>query len=364
MTVAHTLQLALLAIALLLLHLAVSVTGRRIYRDASERRRQRREAKLRPLMLALVADEDPDLSVFDGLSRGDVKVAESLAWQFLSKVRGSSRDALVEWLVAHGEVEKARRRTHRPGSVGRARAAEKLGAAGVKSTSPDVSRLLTDDNAEVRIVAARALGKLGDAEAVGALLEAAEGHKSVPVSLISMAILHIGPSAVGQLTEGLTSESETVRLICAHLLGMHGSISATRALTEMVQHDPSDAVRERAIAALGRIGSPQAVGALDHALSSDHTRAIRVAAAEALGQIGGSDAIESLNRALQGDDHNVGMAAAEALTKSGQQGEEVLTLATSTDGAVKLRAEHWLSRQRAQSVRPRRARPRPVGGRR
>jgi HEAT repeat protein len=98
---------------------------------------------------------------------------------------------------------------------------------------PDLTRLLHDRDPDVRAAAARALGKLGRPEAVPHLLGALERKRSVPVGVVSMALLHLGPPCAPALRHGLAREnSRHVRALAAELLGWLGAIGAVDQLIE------------------------------------------------------------------------------------------------------------------------------------
>lgn len=338
------LQLALFVLAFLLVVLAAAASIQRAVRSTLMARRQKREATVRPQMMHLLMDDDPNLSALNALTSKELMVAESLAWQLLSKVRGSSRTALVAWLETRGAIEHVRLQTRSRSVVRRAIAAERLGAAGVVATSQDVVRLLDDSNSEVRIVAARALGKLGDPQTVTALLDSLVGDKALPTSIVSMSLIHLGPSAIEGLVTGLGSRSSEVRGVAAELLGMHGAITAERWLMLMVEHDPVQDVRVHAAAALGRIGSPHAVDVLNRTTSAKEAHSLRATSTRSLGLIGGNSAIATLHVLLGDEDEEVGLAACEALAVSGPKGEDVLREAVGSEGLGHDRALDWMSR--------------------
>lgn len=334
----------MLGLVVIMVAMAAAIAIRRLHRDYTTARYERRISVLRPRLLRLLSEDEPDLHQLDEMAGLDGRLLEGLVWSLLNKVRGSSRVALVEWLDRRGAIEVARRRTHRMGAVGRAKSAERLGAAGLESTSDDVVALLADRNPEVRIVAARSLGKLGDPRSVGPLLDALDGQKSVPVGLVSMAIIHIGPSAVDELILGLGRRSANARMVSAELLGLHGAFQAARYLIHLLNDDPSDDVRLRAAGALGRLGAPQGVDPLSRALAPSHPLALRMVAARSLGQIGGSHALASLQIELSDPDHRMANAAGEALASMGGPGIEILVTVAEGEGDSARRAEDWLLR--------------------
>lgn len=345
MQITVALQFALFAIAAVLACMGLAMTLRRAYRDVALARRSALEARLRPLLLGLLSEDEPDLSDLESVTGFEATVLEALVWQLLPKVRGAAREVLVQWLQDRGAVERARVRTRGRSSVERGKAAEKLGAAGVASTSADVSHLLHDRHADVRIVATRALGKLGDADAVPELLRALDGERPVPAGIVTMALIHIGPSAVHNLTAGLGDRSEIVRGVCADILGMHGAIGASRWLIALLEHDRSDDVRCKAAEALGRIGVPQSIDPLCRHLAPGYAAEVRIACASALGQVGGKDAVDALHNTVLDDDEKVASAAAEALAGMGAPGLQRLQLLVDTGGQGGTHASEWLMRE-------------------
>ncbi|MBD2514033.1 HEAT repeat domain-containing protein, partial [Nostoc sp. FACHB-973] len=99
----------------------------------------------------------------------------------------------------------------------------------------------------------------------------------------------------------------------AEALGKIGNQQAVSALINALQ-DEDSSVRSIAAEALGKIGNQQAVSALINALQ-DEDSSVRSIAAEALGKIGNQQAVSALINALQDEDSSVRSIAAEALGK-------------------------------------------------
>jgi HEAT repeat protein len=200
---------------------------------------------------------------------------------------------------------------------------------------------LTDEDASVRADAARALGGLGDRQAVPALVaalqrsEAADGESLADVqAAAARALSSIGdPQAVKPLVRYAASEwtdEELVPLIAAigepavkplitilggRSLGQRqvaaqalGEIGDPRAVPALLAFGRKD---ETATAALVDIGKP-AVPALVKALD-DPATPIRATAAEALGGIGDRRATDELSDALADPEDDVWRAASDAL---------------------------------------------------
>ena len=356
------LQLAIFVITFILITLVAVIAVARAVRTAREKRYEARVELLRPVVLQTLSDDEPDTSALDAFTGADATLMEEIAWSMLPKVRGTSREALVAWLQSRGSVDTARKQTTSMGSVRRARAAQRLGAAGLTETAPEVTRLLTDRNQEVRVVAARALGKLGNPDAVPALLDSLEGTRRIPTSLVSMALIHIGPPAIEELMNGLNRRSSWSRMVCADLLGVHGAYQATAPLCDLVVNDMSINVRVRAAGALGRIGAPQGIPALLGVITGHNHSLLRTAATKALGRIGADAVYEPLFELTTDQDAEVAISAAEALASLGRRGQEMLTALSLGDSVAASRARDWLSRSAMESSRVRRRRT--VGGRR
>lgn len=357
------LQLTTLALAGVLVIMGCAISARRLWRASSTRVEERRQGRLRPLVMACISVDEPDLRPLERVLPADVPTLEALIWHLLTKVRGAVRMALVEWLIECGAVERARARTHSRDPVRRAIAAERLGDAGVLETSADTTRLLDDRYADVRIVAARALGKLGNGAAVPDLLATLESPRPVPAGIVSMALVHLGPVAVDGLAHSLGSRSAVVRGVCADLLGLHGALQAAKWLSLLVEHDPDPDVRARSAVALGRIGFPQSAEVLRRACAAlpSNPIAVRCASLRALGRVGGGPAVAALQVAIDDVDDDIGQAAAEGLAAIGAPGVRVLTMVGLAEGVGRERAQDWLirvslendSRQRRAARRPR-----------
>jgi HEAT repeat protein len=335
---------ALLALTVLLALLLVATAGRKALREAAERRRARLERTVRPALLQYLAEDEPDPAGLAVAGRAAGRSLDSLAAGLLPKLRGEDRDALARVLAERGAIAHARRRTRLPGAVSRARAAELLGAAGDSAALADLRRLLHDRNADVRAAAARALGKLGDAEAVPALLAALDGPRPVPTGVVTMALLHVGPRAVGALRAGLSTGPAGERQVAAELLGRLGATEAVDELMDVVQTDPDPGVRACAAGALGRIGLPRAAGPLIYSLSTDESRLVGEAAIAALGALGGNVGLDALGAALVSGDHGFARRAADALTHCGPRAFDLLERAVLAGGAGALEASEALHR--------------------
>jgi HEAT repeat protein len=345
-TLAGAFGAALVALTAVLALLLIATAGRKALRAMGDRRRARLEARVRPALMRYLADDEPDpAGLADLTGRAAGRSLDSLAAGLLPKLRGEDRDALARVLADRGAIARARRRTRLPGAVSRARAAELLGAVRDASALPDLRRLLDHPTADVRSAAARALGKLGDTDAVPALLDAIEGPRPVPAGIVTMALLHVGPSAATPLRDGLAPDRPAiVRQVSAELLGRLGAIEALNELIAILGEDDDLEARVSAAGALGRIGHPRAAASLIAALDPEQPLAVREAAASALGALGGDDGLDALDHALRSGGHGLARAAAEALSITSPAGLARLERAAGSDATGSAEAREAMDR--------------------
>jgi HEAT repeat protein len=288
-------------------------------------RHDRRAATRLPALRAqLLAALDGDESPLIGSTCRDDATFTALVRSLLPTLRGADRARLSEILEKTGVVNVALLDLHSRSGVRRAHAADLLGLASINRAVPELVRLLRDRDVDVRRTAARALGLIGDAAAVPALLSTIDGARNVPLNTTTMALLRMGTEALEPLIEGLRLRSVKVRAVCAEILGLRGSVAALPALTAAIHPWEPLEVRIRAARALGRIGVPSSVDALAALMHSEQPVALHAVATRALGQIGGRRTITLLRDALDAPDHVVALNAARALGSSGDDGADIL----------------------------------------
>jgi hypothetical protein len=315
---------ALVALSSLLIGLTFATSARKFHRAMQERRQERLAELVRPQLLRLIADDALDPQTSQALTRKSGAKLEDLAVTLLGKLRGADRDALVAFLDQRGVIESARRRTRRRGAVGRARAAELLGAIGEIRASGDLIRLLGDRDKEGRGVAARALGKLGDSSAVPHLLATLDAARPIPASIVTMALVRLGPQAADALRQSLGTGSVRARVVAAELLGPLGAVAAADDLVEAIGPGNHLNLRVAATRSLGRLGLQRTLGALGGCLPEHKPAGLRLAAATAIGEIGGAVAVTMLLPLLDSPDDTLARIAAAGLAKCGPDGHEAL----------------------------------------
>ena len=167
----------------------------------------------------------------------------------------------------------------------------------------DIATQLADGTLFKSFVSLDALNKVQDSSRVASALRRIEDGS--------------GALLLDEIIDRLDDPSPEVREEAARALGRIGSAEAVGALALRLS-DEDSMIRIEAARALGRIGDRQAVPALADALSSPSAE-LRIACAEALGCIGDDESIEALLSAFRsGREDSVIVMGTEAASRSGK----------------------------------------------
>ena len=158
-------------------------------------------------------------------------------------------------------------------------------ASGAIALSEIIVRL-DDPDVEVREEAAKALGRIGSADAVDALLR----HLTDPFSIIrsqaARALGRIGDRrAVEPLVAGLADPSEELQEACCQALGRMGAREALAPLLGLLANERSDRVAAAAGDAMSRLGAFEAALDLLPRMHATANRGLRRQFAIALGNL-------------------------------------------------------------------------------
>jgi HEAT repeat protein len=219
----------------------------------------------------------------------------------------------------------------------RAAAARTLGTVNGEGTLERLLEALKDKVPLVRAGAAEGLGRLGDGRALQPLLEALRQPDETLQASAATALGMLGDQrAIEPLIEAtLKNASEKVSEIASEALGQLGGASAVDALISSLQ-DKSATTRRRAIRALGRLRDPRAVEPLT-AAAKDQDPGVREAAVLALGQSKDQRSVGALLEALKDPVTTIRSAAATALGQSrdARVVEPLLAALTDTNASVR-----------------------------
>jgi hypothetical protein len=240
----------------------------------------------------------------------------------LSSVQATQILLLVADLAVPGLVERY--------SAGRAdaqQAAMTLVALGERALGPLIDQLSHPDPMRARR-AAKLLGDLQHPKAIPALAAALRTPDAALTHDVARALARIGnTNAVHALVDALTAGEATARPIVQSLSGSRHPI-AVRALCDIASgaREFSEAIALDAIRALGFPGNGAAVATLasllEHRslLGRGRERPRRVAAALALGRIGGPAARKALEACARKGEAEVGDACGRALRELSRSG--------------------------------------------
>ncbi|MEV1289852.1 HEAT repeat domain-containing protein [Micromonospora sp. NPDC049679] len=329
---------------------ALLIAVLRAARGLRQRRRAERAAAPRRALLALAAGGEgaPELEAVAGMPDDAWRAVEPTALDLLAKVRGEARESLAEVFARRGVVARALRDLRDGRPITQARAAELLGRLGRREAVPALCSLVADPRAhsrrgtvtgvraELRVVAIRALGRLGDPSAVAPLVSSLGGADPAPSQLVAHALIQLGPDAAPALMTALNAPQPLVRMTVLDALGRLGAAGAEQRVAALLHDDPSPSVRETAATALGRLGTGSALRPLLDAANSDESLALRASAVRALGQLGAREAIAPLTALIASPHYRIAHEAAGALRRLGSAGHATLReLAgrSGTDGA-------------------------------
>lgn len=151
----------------------------------------------------------------------------------------------------------------------------------------------------VRMHAAKALGRVRNADAIEPLLPLLQDKVKAVREEAAAALAAIGDAAISSLLKALQHDDWLVRLHAVESLGKTRAKRAVDPLLSVLFNDRDSAVREDAVRALGEIGDPQAV---EHLFMVMREPGLRTVAVEALGRIGDRRAVPVLIDVVTGAD--------------------------------------------------------------
>jgi HEAT repeat protein len=332
-------MLRLFTVTIIVLIAVVAVTGlgivaARVVRQIRQRKRETLAAGPRRALLAFVADNGEDgghglVAIPDDAW----KAAEPGALGLLGKLRGEAHVALVSVFLRRGVARAALRDLRSRSRVRRARAAQVLGDLELRQAVPELCRLLTDRHSEVRVVAVRALGRIGDPTAAWRLIASLDRSDPVPSLLVTHTLAQLGPDAEVTLSAALDHPQARVRAVCLDALGLLGAAGSLSRVARVLREDTVLDVRVAAAANLGRLGTRSALDPLTGALTAARPAPLRAAAARALGDLGAPAAVPALVALLDDDEYRVAHEAAHALRRLGRAGSDALRTVLATEAA-------------------------------
>jgi HEAT repeat protein len=310
----------------------LAIVGVRVARKLRQRRQAALAAGPRRALLAFVADNgEHGAQELVAIPDEAWRAAEPGALALLGKLRGEAHLALVTVFLQRGIARTALGDLHSRSRVKRARAAQVLGDLELRQAVPELCRLLTDRHDEVRVVAVRALGRIGDPAAAWRIIAGLDRSDPVPSLLATHTLVQLGAEAEVTLSAALDHPQARVRAVCLDALGLLGATGSVHRMARVLREDSYLDVRVAAATNLGKLGTRSALEPLQQALSPSRPAALRAAAARALGELGAPSAVPILADLLGDDEFQVAHEAAHALRRLGRAGAEALAAAIEAE---------------------------------
>lgn len=194
--------------------------------------------------------------------------------------------------------------------------AKTLGGIGDRRAVESLMPLLSDFEEEVRTATIEALGKIGDERPVDQLVQILGEDNPQLKEVTAEALEKIGPGAVNSLITTLNEGKNDMRSLAARILGEIGDNRAVESLIASLE-DKDTNIRWRAAEALGKIGDVRAVEPIIAALSKEKEGWLKNELIFDLGEIGDNRAIQPLINIFRGRDTGSRAAAADALGSIG-----------------------------------------------
>lgn len=282
---------------------------RRLRLSRQERQRGAVEDGLRDFALALA---DGDAVELPPLGRHDAAVFAGMLARYARQLAGEPRAHLAAFFESAGHVDAQVAQLSARAGWKRAAAAAALGDMGSARAVPALVGALDDPDRDVRAAATRALGLLEAPAAVEPIVEQLATGR-VQRSVAGWALMQIGAPALEPLRGLLRDGDWRVRATAVEVLGFAGEAADAPTLVGLLR-DPSAEVRAKSAHALGRLGASDAAARLRASLD-DRIFFVRAAAARALGQIGDTPSVPALIRQAQTDRFEAAQAAARALAE-------------------------------------------------
>lgn len=213
--------------------------------------------------------------------------------------------------------------TAESGEVRRA-AAEVLGRLGSNEPTPTLIEWL-DDQPDVIIAAAGALGAIGDRRAFAPLLAVLDHDEAAVRQAAVSALNSIGhPRMEEAVSARLTDPSPRVRESAARIAGYFGYASCLRRVVELCD-DEEEVVRRAAVEHLAGYDQRPAWSKVLETLETDSSATVRAAAARAMGQASSKEALDALIRATRDSNLWVRYFALRSLGRQGGAHADALT---------------------------------------
>jgi HEAT repeat protein len=305
---------------------------------------QGRERLLTPWVLRALESPDAFAALRRELRPFDRVVVRRLLLRLALDLRGEESHAIAELYRELGLLDDELRALSASRTGRRAAAASNLATLRMPGVQRLLVRALDDPERRVRIALIRALGEIGDQQALLALIPRLGERNPTVVRQVEQVLVDRGREVVQEIVAyAATTRRLRGRRAAVEVLGLLRAPAAAVLLLELV-HAEDRELRIRSVKAAAAIGDPRFLDAF-HELLTDPIWEVRCQAAKGLGALGSPTSVTRLRAALADNHWWVRFYAAVSLAELGEAGHVALEAATEdTEPLVRDMARYLVAR--------------------
>ncbi len=247
------------------------------YRNLRQQHERRVLSELRTERLALAAGED-DIDAIQRLLTIPASYRPTLqraVAQDMAYLRGAPTSGMARILGAWNSRDRWLRERRSWSSARRAEAARALGLLEDSSLLWALLPLLRDRVPEVRVAAARSLGRLRAPESAMRILEAVDSDRPL-AAWVAIDVLGKIPHAHHYVQQGLRSRSPLVRETAARVAGEYGLVGAAPALRHAARREEQPRTLCAIVDALSVVGNARDDDLLKELALEHSSRLVRI----------------------------------------------------------------------------------------
>jgi HEAT repeat protein len=319
------LKALVITLALLLLVVALTTVAaivNKIHSNREDDSRKRFLDRLRKHFLLLSGGPDDRNVAYREIGAALSSRWSQLASEEVSQLELTTRLDVIRSLEEQGILTRFLREVKSPLKWSRAHALRILGELKIPASVPALLEALEDKDPDVRIVAARALGRMRLQAAEEALVALLGKHEQSVSARIAAICIEMGTRTAPLLIRALRDGRPKARFWAARILGEIKESRACRSLGDALL-DPDPDVRSASAWALGAIADRSTAPLVETALR-DPVWYVRAHAAEALGKIGDPSMASTIAEHLADRSWWVRKNALDALVRLGEAAKPAL----------------------------------------
>jgi HEAT repeat protein len=287
---------------------------------------RRRERVLTPWIHRALDDPDAIPPLRRVLRPLDRLVVRTMLLRLALDLRGEEARAIADLYRELGLLDDELRALSAWRAGRRAAAAANLATLRMPRIQRHLVRALEDPERRVRIALIRALGEIGDRQALVELIPRLGEKSPLVVRQVEQVLVERGREVVAEIVAfAATTPKLRGRRAAVEVLGLLRAPAAADLLLELVRADDRE-LRIRSVKAAAAIGDPRFLDHF-HELLADPVWEVRCQAAKGLGALGSPTSVGRLHAALADPHWWVRFYAAVALAEVGDPGYKALEAA-------------------------------------